>query len=253
MPMSKPCNEAGSRGYFPSAMLSYASPNHTASRRAAIPHMSAAEAETPASAAPARRRPTGEERKRQIVRVTLDLVARYGVGGTTTARIAAETGVSERALYMHFPSRRDMLAAALELAFDRANDVVRASAGTDPIERLRAIGRAHWPTVVRQNDGFVYPLYEFIAAPASAGLRETISVRQMASVRLLADIVEEGKQQGLVRPDANSEQVAWELMSVYMSEDLAFLMGVEEFATKGRSATMLEHILRDLLVTAPGR
>lgn len=194
------------------------------------------------------KRMTGEERKKQIVRVTLDLVAKHGVQGTTTARIAAAAGVSEKTLYKYFASRRDILIAALDVAFDRANYVLHMDSGGNALERLRAIGRAHWASVVRKKEGFVYPLYEFVAAPAVDGLRQRIRVRQLASVKALADIVDEGKAQGLIRPDVDSEQVAWELMSVYMSEDLSYLMGVEEFATAGRSATMLERILRDISV-----
>ncbi|HEY5527833.1 MAG TPA: TetR/AcrR family transcriptional regulator, partial [Thermoleophilia bacterium] len=53
-------------------------------------------------------RMTGAERKRQIVMVTLDLVATHGVPGTTTARIASAAGVSEKTLYKHFASRKEM-------------------------------------------------------------------------------------------------------------------------------------------------
>lgn len=194
------------------------------------------------------KRMTGEERKKQIVQVTLDLVAKHGVQGTTTARIAAAAGVSEKALYKYFASRRDILIAALDVVFDRANYVLYLGDAGNALERLRAIGRSHWASVVRKKEGFVYPLYEFVAAPAVDGLRQRIRIRQLASVKALADIVDEGKAQGLIRPDVDSEQVAWELMSVYMSEDLSYLMGVEEFATAGRSVAMLERILRDISV-----
>jgi len=193
-------------------------------------------------------RMTGAERRRQIVMVTLDLVATHGVPGTTTARIASAAGVSEKTLYKHFASRKEMLLAALEVAFDRANHALFARHETGAIERLRAVGRAHWASVLSEQDGFVYPLYEFVAAPPEAGLRERIRVRQLASVEALARTVEQGKVEGTIRPDADSEQIAWELMSVYMSEDLSFLMGVEEFANAGRSTAMLERILRDISV-----
>ena len=191
---------------------------------------------------------TGAERKKQIITVTLDLVAKHGVQGTTTARIAYAAGVSEKTIYKHFASRKDLLAAALDVAFDRANHAVVSRRETGALERLRSIGRSHWATVLSEQDGFIYPLYEFVAAPVEAGLRSRLRVRQLASIEALAAIVEEGKTRGEIRQDTDSEQIAWELMGVYMSEDICFLMGVEEFATAGRSATMLERILRDISV-----
>ena len=193
-----------------------------------------------------RKRMTGADRKKQIVMVTLDLVAKHGIQGTTTARIASAAGVSEKALYKHFASRRELLLAALDVAFDRANHLVFSRQETDALERLRSIGRSHWATVLSDQEGFVYPLYEFVAAPPEAGLRDRLRVRQLASVEALAAIVQNGKAQGVISPDVESEQIAWELMAVYMSEDIAYLMGVEEFATGGRSALMLERILRDI-------
>jgi AcrR family transcriptional regulator len=193
-----------------------------------------------------RKRMTGAERKKQIVMVTLDLVAKHGIQGTTTARIASAAGVSEKTLYKHFASRGELLLGALDVAFDRANHLVFSRQETDALERLRSIGRSHWATVLSDQEGFVYPLYEFAAAPPEAGLRDRLRVRQLASVEALAAIVENGKAQGAISPDVESEQIAWELMAVYMSEDIAYLMGVEEFATGGRSALMLERILRDI-------
>jgi AcrR family transcriptional regulator len=195
---------------------------------------------------PAARRMSASERKQQIVRTVVELVGRYGVQGTTTSRIAAAAGVSEKTLYKHFESRRDMLLAALDLVFDRANRLVHFHDEPDPFERLRSIGRCHWATVTSRDEGFVYPLYEFIAAPPETGLRGRLRERQLATVKTIAGIIMEGQESGEIRHDVDAEQVAWELMAVYTSEDVSYLMGVEEFATAGRSQAMLDRILRDL-------
>ena len=56
----------------------------------------------------------------------------------------------------------------------------------------------------------------------------------------------EGKAQGVIRPDVDAEQTAWEFFGVYWAEDVAYMIGSEEFATSGRSTLMLERILRDI-------
>jgi hypothetical protein len=90
---------------------------------------------------------------------------------------------------------------------------------------------------------FVHPLFEFLAAAPEAGLREALGERQLAVIESLAAIVEQGKSQGSVRADVDSEQVAWELHGIYWAEDISYLMGLKQFITSGRSARMLDTIL----------
>jgi AcrR family transcriptional regulator len=189
---------------------------------------------------------TGAERKKQIVAVTEAIVAEYGVQGATTARIADAAGISEKTLYSHFASRRDILIAALDAVFDRSRANLLCRTETDALQHLRSAAKLHWPS----EGEFVYPLYEFFAAPPKAGLREELRTRHETSIELLIDIVEEGKAQGVIREDVDSEQTAWEFLSVYWAEDIAYMLGFDEFASSGRSAIMLERLLRGISVTS---
>jgi AcrR family transcriptional regulator len=185
---------------------------------------------------------TGAQRKALIVESTIALVGEYGVEGATTARIAAAAGVSEKTLYSHFVSRKDILVAALDVVFERARDDLRQKNGATVLEHLRKAAQRHGT----RGEEFVYPLFEFFAAPPTAGLREEIRVRHRASLDLVISMIEEGKAQGAIRTDVDSEQTAWEFFGVYWAEDVAFLIGSEEFATDGRSSIMLDRILRDI-------
>jgi len=185
---------------------------------------------------------TGAQRKQLIVDVTIDLVGKYGVEGTTTARIAAAAGVSERSLYSHFARRKDILVAALDVVFERARDDLRHLEGANVLELLRAAARRHG---TRGKD-FVYPLFEFFAAPATAGLREDVRTRHQASIDIVTSMIDEGKAQGVIRPDVDSELVAWEFFGVYWAEDVAFMIGFDEFSKSRRPVIMMERILRDI-------
>jgi AcrR family transcriptional regulator len=189
------------------------------------------------------RRMTAAQRKHQIVEVTMDLVAKNGVQATTTSRIAAAAGISEATLYRHFASRRDMLLAAMDLVYERVFKVIHSAESENALERLRGIGRYHSGIIADHNEGFVYPLFEFVAAPPECGLREPLADRQRAALESLAAIVEEGKKQGLIRPDIDSAQLAWELVAVYWAQDVSYLMGLNEYVNVARGQQMLEHIL----------
>ena len=49
-----------------------------------------------------------------ILNATIDCLTRYGVAKTTTTAIARKAGVSQGALYKHFPTKPLLLAAAVE-------------------------------------------------------------------------------------------------------------------------------------------
>src|SRR5512141_1265268 len=153
-------------------------------------------------------RQTSQETKRRLTQATLDVVAKEGVEGATTSRIAEAAGLSPAALYKHFATRRDLLLAALDTLYDTIHEVVlESSSEPDVLERLRSIGRLHSDLIVSGRGSFIYPLFEFLAATPESGLREAQGLRQLQMIRSLAAIVEEGKAQGSIRPDIDSEQI----------------------------------------------
>ena len=194
------------------------------------------------------RRMSAAERRQQIVEVTMALVAKSGVQAATTSRIAAAAGVSEATLYRHFASRRDMLLAAMDLVYERVFRVIHSAESENALDRLRGIGRYHSGIIADDREGFVYPLFEFVAAPPECGLRESLGQRQQTAIDSLSAIIEEGKLQGLVRPDVDSGQLAWELVAIYWAQDVSYLMGLEEYASGTRGGQMLDRILASVAV-----
>jgi hypothetical protein len=143
-----------------------------------------------------------------------------------------------------------MLLAALDLVYERVFKVIRGADQGNALDRLRAIGRLHSAIVSSEIEGYVYPLFEFVAAPPEVGLRDALAERERSSISALAAILEEGKAQGVVRPEIDTEQLAWELVSVYWAQDVSYLMGLSEYASADRSRRMLERILESISVVA---
>ena len=199
---------------------------------------------------PGKRRRSSEERRQQIVSVTLDLVAEYGVRGTTLARIAAVIGVTTPALYAHFSGRREILLAALQVLFEHRTEFHRQPAGGDALERLRDIARGHTQLVETPDDRSMSALFEFIAAPQEEGLRETVGAMHLILVEDIAEIVTRGQREGVIRENADPEQTAWMIVSRAWAEDITQLMGVRESWSEKRSNVMLDLIL-DAIAVVP--
>jgi TetR/AcrR family transcriptional regulator len=57
---------------------------------------------------------SGDERRRQLIAVAIDLFAKKGFGGTTTKEIAAAAGVTEAIIFRHFATKQDLYQAILD-------------------------------------------------------------------------------------------------------------------------------------------
>jgi AcrR family transcriptional regulator len=196
------------------------------------------------------RRPSREQRREQIVNATIALVAEHGVRGTSLVRIASELGITYPSLYAHFANKREILIAALDVLIEEIQVMHRASFRDNAVDHLREIGHAHSRLVASAEDGFVLPLFEFIAAAPKEDLREILGAREIMLVEDLADIARRGQRDGTIIAEADPEQIAWMMVSRAWTEDIAALMGLRAHWTEERSRRMLELILRS--ITAPG-
>lgn len=189
-----------------------------------------------------RRRMTGEARRRSIAETTAKIVAEHGLSGATTARIAAAEGISEKALYKQFASRREMLLAALDRVYERAATVLRSLDRTNTTEFLRQAARLHCPS---QSD-FLYPWYEFLASSPQEDLRRELKPKHQADVDFLIEVIEDGKRKGTIRADIDAELAAWGFWAVCWAEDNACMMGFDEYETSGLHERMIESYIQSI-------
>src|SRR5580658_7465981 len=57
---------------------------------------------------------SGEDRRRQLIEIAIDLFSKKGFGGTTTREIAAAAGVTEAIIFRHFATKQDLYTAILD-------------------------------------------------------------------------------------------------------------------------------------------
>ena len=191
------------------------------------------------------KRVSAADRRDKILEVTLRLVADEGIEGATTARIAAAAGVSEGTLYRVFGSKRGILLAAVDKVHDHFLELMAASRRDNPLEMLEELGRLHTESMLASGvDHFIAPLFAFMTAPAHSGLREAMARGQQKIVEAYTEILEGGKAQGLIPPEADVRQAAWMITAVFWAEDLSSLVGMPGFVLEGRSKKALAHILR---------
>jgi AcrR family transcriptional regulator len=95
----------------------------------------------------------GSKLREQLLQATAEILDEVGDADRVSVRaIARRAGVSPTALYLQFPDRDALVAAAVDGGFDAFNAALMAAAAVpaEPRERLEAMGRAYLEFSVRQ-------------------------------------------------------------------------------------------------------
>ncbi len=186
------------------------------------------------------------ERQKQIAEVTLRLVARYGVNGATISRVASGVGLSRAALYKFFPNREAMLEAALDLLIERVPRWVARSSGDTVFEHLMDMGNQFGPLGVSEFESFTRPWFQFAAASGAGKLTQELAKRHLMFLRDFAVLIEEGKRDGSIREDVDTNLVAWSLMMWAWGADVARLVGLEQVIGGKTSVEIFKRMLGDI-------
>src|ERR1700761_8603666 len=131
----------------------------------------------------------GRGARQRILDTATELFYRDGINATGVERLAAESSVSKRTLYQHFPSKTAVVEEYLRSVEDRVANPLR-SAGQTPRERLLAVFQA--PTA-RGGPLRGCPFHNAAveAAGSMPGVREIVR----ANKRSFADALTELAQQ----------------------------------------------------------
>ena len=191
-------------------------------------------------------RMTKEERQKQIADVTLRLVAKHGVHGATISRIASGVGLSRAALYKCYPNREAMLEAALDLLISRVPRWIARSSGDTVYEHLMDMGNQFGPLGTAEFENFTHPWFQFAAASGTGKLTQELAKRHLVFIRDFAVLIEQGKRDGSIRDDADTNLIAWSLMMWAWAADVARLVGLEQVMGTGTEVEIFRRMLGDI-------
>ena len=130
-----------------------------------------------------------EETRAALLDATIDLLAEVGFSAVTTREVAHRAGVSRGAQTHHFPTKDDLVVAAIERLFDRQATAFRAAFDAVPAER-RDLGVAVgllWDIVRGPAYGAV--LEVVTAARTDESLRVVVHAMSAAFEQTLAELL----------------------------------------------------------------
>jgi AcrR family transcriptional regulator len=157
---------------------------------------------------PPGRLPT-QARQAAIVAAALRLASATSPPLITTAEIAAQVGVSQGAVFKHFPSKDAIWVAAMGWVRTHLLSALQAAAGraAAPLEALQAVFKAHLRFVVA-HPGVPRVIFHELQNPQDTAVKREVRTLLQAYRRLLLQLLDDAAQRGELASDVDPEAAA---------------------------------------------
>ncbi len=158
---------------------------------------------------PVRTRLGADERREEIIRVTLELAASQGVDDVTTQDMAQAMGLTQGAVFRHFASKDAIWLAVMQWVRDRMMSVLgrAASQGRDPLDALQRMFFAHIEFIAG-HPAIPRVLTSQHLHGRNAVLRKLVTEIMLGYEEKIAGLLVDAKTQGLVRADLDPRAAA---------------------------------------------
>ena len=153
----------------------------------------------------ARRGPRGggTAKRERILRAAIRIFSQKGYFNSKISEIARLAGVADGTIYLYFKNKDDLLISLFE---EKMGEVVadvrrRIAAGGNALEKLRIFIENHMDLLERES-GLV-EVIQVELRQSTKFLKDYTPVKFFEYLEVISDILEEGKREGILRPDLN--------------------------------------------------
>jgi len=201
------------------------------------------------------RRLSSEARRGQIVRTTLALLADTPVDRITTRQVARELGISQPALFRHFRSRDEILAAVVVHTREELARLAAAALGpmqAAPLASLKSLMRELVDYVAR-NPGMPRLLFHDAGSGEEAPYHRLLAQLVSMQRSIAAELVREAQRSGEVSGDVDPERAAALLLASLQGLLLQWQLSGRRDPLEAEAASMLGFWVAALKAGEPAR
>lgn len=147
---------------------------------------------------------SSEERQDEIVKAAVNLAGIQGMDNVTTQGIADAIGLTQGAIFRHFPTKDSIWIAVVHWASGRLMSVVdmAASQASDPLDAVERIFFAHINFATKN------PALPRLLFSANPHLKQLLKEMLAGYEKRIALFLSRAKTQGLVNPDLQDSEAA---------------------------------------------
>lgn len=179
------------------------------------------------------RRERGRRTRESILATAVDLASVEGLEGLTIGRLAAELGMSKSGLFAHFGSKEELqlatIAAAREIFVAEVVEPMRAvDRGMPRLQALLAAKLDYLKRGVFRGGCFFDAARLEYDSRKPGPVRDAILDEFAAWSKLVTDCVKSAQREGHIKPNADPEQVAFELDAIGSAANMRMQMRGDE-------------------------
>ncbi len=194
-------------------------------------------------------RKSAEDRKAEIASVVLRLAAKVGPDRLTTEDIAQAVGLSQPAIFRHFPRKQDIWqAVAARIGADMATCWTKAGNGSGtPSGRLRALVEAQL-RLIQSTPALPAILFSRELHAENEGLRQTFVEMMGRFHQVLRSAITDGIRMQEFRDDIDAADAAWLVLGLIQGLAVRWSLSARAFPLVDEGRRLLELQLRGMIV-----
>ncbi len=192
-------------------------------------------------------RKTGDERREEIKEAILDIVFKEGMHKLSTRFLAKKVGVSEGALFRHYPTKQAMIE---DIISDVKNEMITgleniSTESSSPEKRLERY-ILFTLNYLYNKKGITLLLFTEASYQNDEGLKKTLDSIYKLQKRYFSNIVIDGINKGIWDDSINVENLARLYMGIPVTLNIEMILNSENFDHKSFSNQMITIIFKIL-------
>ncbi len=197
--------------------------------------------------APSPTRLPTEERQAEIVAAALQLAREASPPLITTADIAAVVGLSQGAVFKHFPTKDAIWMAVMAWVRVRFLAALEAAAGSaaTPLDALEAVFRAHL-RFVATHPGVPRVIFHELQEPQDTAVKREVRALLQAYRQLLLQLLDAAARRGELAADLDADAAATSFVGLIQGLVMQAMTAGKATFSKARSDQVYAIFLRGI-------
>lgn len=194
------------------------------------------------------KRKSAEERKKEIVLTAIKLAGDVGPDRLTTQHLADAIGISQPAIFRHFPTKEAIWqAVAQEIARTmKANAALSVNDAMNPLQRLQAMLSGHLE-FMQATPAVPAILFSSELHAENAGLREYFAGLTSGRHRAFSNLISTQIEAGQFRSDLVADDAAYLILALVQGLAMRWSLNARNFDLVEEGSRLLELQLQAFL------
>ena len=194
-----------------------------------------------------RKRLPAEERKKQILKCAVKIFAQTNFRSTRVSDIADEAGISEAAIYKHFPSKNTIYLDVLKHMSTRILTFWKEEIHKEPdaYQALRNMGLTYFRRMSMHPDELKVQ-FQAIAEVGNPEIADRLHQDHQNYMDLIGEVLKKGISDGSFKKDADPDILSWLFNGVGILMNMMNLLSFREKFNEKTVTKIIDHLLESI-------